>query len=656
MSWYNDKNDDMIQDEDELKDRLKETKDYDSVFRKVYKRIKLSADFIDFLKENGIKTSMDMVKAIGNNYWLKYDVDVRLEKKIKTLSPETYKKRRMLIDKLGAVVYGVEEDSPLFSDYMLDTFGVDNIVHLYKHGYLTEKESSIGIDFDKLLNKDNIESFISIYKDFLEHDEEELDIVSFLDTARKYLKNPDLFNEIMRNNPDKDLSACMKQYFLQNCKNIKISSVDDIRNIDKLLFDEFDAEVNKGYLSYGIEDGYVEYSTIQLINGEVTKFITGKRDVNNLFYGLNDDKIQKLADSLEEKDDDKDLETLANIQLILNLRRKFNFKHKDATEFAEIFSKELTTEEKNIILDSYKSAERNITRIYETELRESVSSISSIIEAKENGELPNSELREEKLDEESSVKYLILREPVTLVQHVMNAYNFKHEKGSLDLFLDGPGLVYVPYFSTSTITNESQTYLDSSKNVGKYGTHKIENENDVVILFDSIPRDSLVKFGPSDCAIESRENNIESLTSFTVESPSRYGTSKETIEETIKKGENATEYAFFMHKLLKPAAIRVIGDEPIEAEIKAAEKLGIPLVKLEKSIEKSEKKLIKKDLKPNPRLKEVIDKVEKIFERVNGKKITKDQIGKRTRAYNERLYEDCEKSFDDLNEDKVFFE
>ena len=71
--------------------------------------------------------------------------------------------------------------------------------------------------------------------------------------------------------------------------------------------------------------------------------------------------------------------------------------------------------------------------------------------------------------------------------------------------------------------------------------------------------------------------------------------------------------------------------------------LGVPIIKLEQAVEKSEQQRTEKDIKPNSKVKEIMDKIDKILDRYVDKKVSVSQIGRRTRDYDDMDF--CEEMF-----------
>ena len=586
---------------------------------------RLNDDFVKYLKQKGIRLDVYLLNTILERKPYCIDLDIEIREKIdKEENSELKNKRTELLEKIGHISYIIEEDNPLFSDYMLEQFEPEDIASMYKHGYLLEDSQYHDyVDYYELLNEENRESFVYIYKEIVAKNDKEFDPVKFGKVAKRYMRNPELFNQVVTNLENEDLSSNLKQLFLSDYTTITVDSIEDIRNVDKKVLDEY----NAGW-------GNVRSKIIQMI--------TGNGNNSLLLDKLTDERIKDIAECLDDNADESLLETLGNIQLINRLYDKIKLNKKLGAEFAQALLEEIPLEERNFLIDSFKSAKSDLTRVYESELKSSLFSLDGIEEKAEEENTNGLELKEIEVDGEP-VKYVVVKSPAILIQHVMNAYNKAHDNGSLDLFTNGADVVSVPVFSTSVITNESEYILEKSKSIGAYSQHKINSENDVVVLFDSVPDGALTLFGPSDCSVESLKNDLERISSFAAGDPTTYAPVREVLSITEKAEENGTEYLFYMHKLLKPAGIRVFGEEPTIYEVRAAEKLGVPIIKLEQAVEKSEQKRTEKDIKPNSKVKEIMDKIDKILDRYVDKKVSVSQIGRRTRDYDDMDF--CEEMF-----------
>lgn len=578
---------------------------------------RLNDAFVKYLKQKGIRLDVYLLDTILERKPYCIDLDIEIREKIdKEENSEIKNKRTKLLEKIGHISYIIEEDNPLFSDYMLEQFDPEDIASMYKYGYLLEDSKYHDyVDYYELLNEENRESFVHIYKEIVAKNDKEFDPVKFGKVAKRYMKNPKLFNQVVTNLENEDLASNLKQLFLSDYTTITVDSIEDIRNVDKKVLDEYKAGWGNA-------------------RSKIIQMITGNGNNSLLLDKLTDERIKNIAECLDDNADESLLETLGNIQLINRLYDKINLNRKLGTEFAQALLEEIPLEERNFLIDSFKSAKSDLTRVYESELKTSLFSLDGIEEKAEEENKNGLELKEIEVDGET-VKYVVVKSPAILIQHVMNAYNKAHDNGSLGLFTEGADVVSVPVFSTSVITNESEYILEKSKSIGAYSQHKINSENDVVVLFDSVPDGSLTLFGPSDCSVESLKNDLERISSFAAGDPTCYAPVREVLSITEKAEENGTEYLFYMHKLLKPAGIRVFGEEPTIYEVRAAEKLGVPIIKLEQAVEKSEQQRTEKDIKPNSKVKEIMDKIDKILDRYVDKNVSVSQIGRRTRDYDE---------------------
>ena len=95
--------------------------------------------------------------------------------------------------------------------------------------------------------------------------------MSFLDIARKYLRSPQIFNDILRDASLRDkLKQKLHEYFLCNAPNLKISSIDDVRNIEVLIETCFRDKIGFARLisaTYGndMTEGFGKKDLIELI-------------------------------------------------------------------------------------------------------------------------------------------------------------------------------------------------------------------------------------------------------------------------------------------------------------------------------------------------------------------------------------------------------
>lgn len=639
----------MIESIEELKVRLLEDNaNFNEIFRNVSEDVWVNSEILSLMKEKDVKPTLTILSVLKKNITDILFINEQINMSLESFSEEIKKQKSVLIDKIGVEAFYLDQGNKLFSEEVINKLGVDNVALLYKYGYLPELEKKItqisSIDFDKLLESENIDNFMEIYTNILNNDGDEIDIKSFLRAARKYIKSPHIFNEILQDDSlKKELRGKLHEYFLCGYEKLEVSSIDDVKNIETLISKKVDEEID-------FANRFLRGKTRSCL----IEMLTTKSDGLEFLSKISDEKIQNLSDILSEDDKSKDFENLANLKLFINLSKKINLRPQQAKEFIKAFMEELTEEDRIAIFETYGKAEEDLVKAYERELNESMVSIESVIDNIKNGNLTNSYLEFFCIDESTeSVPYLVLRDQSVLIQHVMNAYQKNHKNGKIDLFKNGPGIVTAPILSTSTITNETEQCLENSKRVGAYGQHKIETKHDVTLLFDKVSNGSLVAFGPNDCAIQASQNNLESVTSWTGSSPTSFGTASEIIEKAVVNGEQGTEYVFYQDKGLKPAGIRVMGDTPLKAEFIAAQELGVPLVKIEKAQEIQPKQKIPKDAMPTEKVAIAMEKVDKILERIIQKsQISTGQIGKKTFGW---LGDDSFEFEDELFFDEVIF-
>ena len=97
---------------------------------------RLNDDFIKYLKQKGIRLDVYLLNTILERKPYCIDLDIEIREKIdKEENSELKNKRTKLLEKIGHISYIIEEDNPLFSDYMLEQFEPEDIASMYKHGY-----------------------------------------------------------------------------------------------------------------------------------------------------------------------------------------------------------------------------------------------------------------------------------------------------------------------------------------------------------------------------------------------------------------------------------------------------------------------------------------------------------------------------------------
>lgn len=582
---------------------------------------------INALKEcinRGLKCTTDNFDLLNNHI---YNLDNTIDSEISTLPVEYQEKLKKIAEKIGKLPLFVDMKSGIFSESTLKEFDIATIVRLYKYSYLpyndnvaengckiSDKEK---IDFEKLFHTDNLSNFLTLYKNILGNNSNKIDIIQFNKIAKLYLKNKNIFDEIINNQelmnellPNiKIFCYCEENHFIENINNIE-----DLRNIKEI-----------------IKTNLIKYYANRTKNpaGIISSIFGIDLNVTTTYgiFKINDAKLEKLSKAMKENENQEFIGDIKSLRKYTELIYSLNYQDMKESDFEQVVNElfNLSENELAILYETFGNVQRDLTKTYGNELTQRLEKTNQLMEDIRKGK---SELKSElqKDYDNSGIDYFILRDKATFIQHVMNAYARNYDSATLDIFSDSKkSVICQPSFSTSSLTNTSQTYLESTKRVGQ-GYKKVHNDNygidspnDVVLLFSHINPNSLVCFGNSDCGIQARENKLETIESY-INSGANPSITFDTVEDTIKnciaKGSDTTEYVFYFEdeegKKMKPSAVRVMGDSPSIYEIQAAQKLGVPLIKLEEALEQE----IEEDLQVERKIRYSEDVLE-IFEKLN---------------------------------------
>lgn len=552
---------------------------------------------VNALKEcinTGLKCTTDNFKFLNNHI---YNLGHTIDTEISTLPVEYQEKLKEIADQIGKLPLFVDMKSGLFSENTLNEFDITSIVRLYKYSYLPYNDnvaengykisSKKAIDFETLFQADNLNNFLTLYRNILGNNSNKIDIIQFNKIAKIYLKNKNIFDEIINNQELINELLPNIKIFCYSTEPRYLKNIEDLKNIKEII----KTNLIKYYANRAKDP-----------SGIISSIFGIDLDVTTTYgiFKINDAKLEKLSKKMKESENQEFIGNIKSLRKYTELIYSLNYQDMKESDFEQVVNElfNLSENELAILYKVFGNVQRDLTKTYGNELTQCLEKTNQLMEDISEGK---SELKSElqRDYENSGVDYFILRDKATFIQHVMNAYARNYDSATLDIFSDSKkSVICQPSFSTSSLTNTSQTYLDSTKRVGQghkkvsddnYG---IDSPNNVVLLFSHINPNSLVCFGNSDCGMQSARNRLESINSYinAGTNPSiTFDTVEDTIKNCISKGSDTTEYVFLFEdeegKKIKPSAVRVMGDTPSIYEIEAAQQLGVPLIKLEKALD-----------------------------------------------------------------------
>lgn len=198
---------------------------------------------LELLKKEGFKLNI-------NNY---DSIIKHLTDKVIINTNNFSEKQKLILNKIGYLPLIIDDESCLFTNECLDTFGIDTISRIYKYIYLPYNTSnrqyeSKCIDFNKIFQKDNLKHFIKLYNTILNNKLDEIEPQKFHNILNTYQKNFELINNIIKEEQlSKKTIENLNTYF--NMPNdvkreISLKTEKDIEEIDNIFIKLIDDKVN----------------------------------------------------------------------------------------------------------------------------------------------------------------------------------------------------------------------------------------------------------------------------------------------------------------------------------------------------------------------------------------------------------------------------
>ncbi len=449
-----------------------------------------------------------------------------------------------VIDNLGYSSLAIEGYNGIFSEEMLRTFGTDFVIDIFKYCNLTGSK----FDFEGLIRDGQIETFKQVFDRTLgsEYKGTFNDIKYVKKIIDKCINNSKLFEEVLNSSLDNSVVSNLRKYINSNF-GIEVHSLSELQQYDSLVKDYVDSVIASGNI-FDIQ------RSISLLLFNATD--GGMYDFNQEFGGV------KNLDTLASKLNDSELASvLKGYSVLLKFYQNKVASNKNVKTLSSICEKlnNMSYDDRTSYLKVFDDIEGFVKYCYGMEVNQSLTSIESIVGLDGINTRVDGKYTWQDGSNFTSVDYVEINSNYRLFQHTLNAY--------------GTGGKITDYQSSRVV---GKTYLCLSM-IGDNKIGVIRETSDVdhvTLLFDSVVPQDLMACAPRDIGsgLWTESNDF-----FINDRGSRFDIVDNILSNTDSNGYN--EYVVYRNNA-KPSGILVTGVEANSAEIEAAARLGVPLVKI----------------------------------------------------------------------------
>ena len=474
------------------------------------------------------------------NIVLENDVKTYLE----TISSDYKELLIPIIDRLGYSSVGIEGYNGIFSQDMLSRFGVDFITDMYKYCNLTGSKVNFGL----LISNGQIDTFKQIFDSVLgsKYNGTLSDIKLVKKIFDKCINNSKLFEDILSSDINDDVISNLIKYVNSNFR-IEVNSVDELMQYDSLVKDYVDGVIASGDISR-------IKNTISLLLFNASD--GDMYDFNQTFGGT------KKIDILAKKLGDSELcSILKGYSVLLKFYQNKVASNNNSKTLISICEKlnNMSYDDRMSYLKVFDDIDGFVRYCYGMEVNESLTKLDSIIGTDAKNIRVDGKYTWQDGNEFVSVDYVEINSNYRLFQHTLNAFG---EGGKLSDYQSGR-VVGKSYLCLSMIGDNKIGVIRETSDV-----------DHVTLLFDSLVSQDLMACAPRDIGSGYRTENNEL---FINNRGSRFDIVDNILSDTSSDSYN--EYVIYRNNA-KPAGILVTGVEANNAEIEAAARLGVPLVKI----------------------------------------------------------------------------
>ena len=365
------------------------------------------------------------------------------------------------------------------------------------------------------------------------------DVILFLKFLNKYEEYGNL-SFISQMGINDDTKKTLLTLLTHKYKNLKIENVEDLKNIDLII-----KETNKEI---------IENNNILEIKNIIYLMLCNKtiEEINQMFYSINKKELLKLKEEIKDTKVKVILEKYILLIEFLDYIKNCNDLNKIKIIAQEINDYDL--EKLKELRTNFINIFENIKYFYGLEINQKLTKIDSL---KPSEKIIMSVYKNEL---GKDIKYIELYEECIFFQHTMNAFG----NGKTILEYKNPKLVNQTRFCLSLISN----------NVSGVEKEPIDT-NHVTLLFDDIEPSGLITMDNRDISSKTEKNSFDlSHTTY-----NQFLTVRDMLESTKRK--NYNDYNVYLENsdgtFIYPCAVKVVGENPTNAEIEASKEFLLKL-------------------------------------------------------------------------------
>jgi len=459
--------------------------------------------------------------------------------------PKRYREKlKKLGEKLGCGLIYYERHNSIFDEKVIDVFGITTILKIYKYCSLVGNN----INFYNLIKNNQLECFKYLFTLLSEQYDnfKNFDISLFVDYLKKYevygILCLDFISAYGLSEENKNILRTLLNH---KYRGIEISSITDLKNLTAII-----QKHNNQIIQSNSKLEIKNLICLLLCNMTLKEF-------DEMLYSLDADNLTKL---LNQIDDSKIKLTLEKYSILINFLN--NIRTCNNLDILKRICDKLNSFDYwklETFRTSFMGLFDNIKYFYGIEANAKLTDINSLkpsnqIVVKDN---------QCKTSIGKTLPYIDIHHDCIFFQHVMNAYG----RGGKISDFKNPRLIGKSIICLSLISNN------------ELGIEREPIDVDhVTLLFDKVEPTSLVMMNYSDSSSSVELNNLTMTHAQFV----RFNTIYDMLEHT--KNTHYNEYNFYLENnngsFMYPSAVKVTGEIPTQAEIDAAQYLGVPLVKI----------------------------------------------------------------------------
>ena len=380
-------------------------------------------------------------------------------------------------------------------------------------------------------------------------DSTNFDLNLFVNIVYKYNLHSDVFQNVDENVLSNN-GENLKIFF--EYKDIKISSIDDIVNIEQTIFNNFDKKINSTNKTIDLKNvicnmlfnqTYLETKKGILETGSVEKLITLKNSIENASLNKEIDSyiiISQFFDKIDKLEDISELQSIANS-----------------------LNKEILN---NGFKDKWLNLNDKIMNLYNHEINHRMTNFeehmtSKFFDATDYTFDDGTNVQGKRV----KVAHIKTGEEYNAFIHVLNAYQNASTTGNIESLIN-PKFIGQAYMCLTGISDEYSRICIN--NDSKYS---------IKVLYSHIPNGNLFCASNRDTGIHACENSKNVYTRL----PKNMMPFRRLVRNTEVHGsETYNEYDVYRDGLV-PSGIAFMNAQPTQEEINAAAYLGVPLVQID---------------------------------------------------------------------------